>query len=94
MNVEIKQQSQQWMHTHSPSKPKKFKQRLSACQKDDGNSFLGQEGCGDGGIHAIRDHNNARSVLKKMRRAIQNKRCGMLTHSILSVVLHDMHARI
>jgi hypothetical protein len=28
-NVETKEQSQ-WMHTHSPSKPKKFKQTLSA----------------------------------------------------------------
>jgi hypothetical protein len=26
VNVETKQQSKQWMHTHSPNKPKKFKQ--------------------------------------------------------------------
>jgi hypothetical protein len=25
VNVETKEQSKQWMHTHSPSKPKKFK---------------------------------------------------------------------
>jgi hypothetical protein len=25
-NVETKEQSKQWMHTHSPNKPKKFKQ--------------------------------------------------------------------
>jgi hypothetical protein len=31
MNVETKEQSKQWMHTHSPNKPKKFKQ-TSACQ--------------------------------------------------------------
>jgi hypothetical protein len=30
VNVKIKQQSKQWMHTHSPNKPKKFKQKLSA----------------------------------------------------------------
>jgi hypothetical protein len=30
MNVEIKEQSKQWMHTHSPNKPKEFKQTLSA----------------------------------------------------------------
>jgi hypothetical protein len=39
---DIKKQSKQWMHTHSPNKPKKFKQ-TSACQKADGNCFLGQE---------------------------------------------------
>jgi acyl-CoA thioesterase len=26
MNVETKEQSKQWMHTHSPNKPKKSKQ--------------------------------------------------------------------
>jgi hypothetical protein len=30
VNVETKEQSKQWMHTHSPNKPKKFKQTLSA----------------------------------------------------------------
>jgi type IV secretory pathway VirD2 relaxase len=25
VNVETKEQSKQWMHTHSPNKPKKFK---------------------------------------------------------------------
>jgi hypothetical protein len=29
MNVETKEQSKQWMHKHSPNKPKKFKQMLS-----------------------------------------------------------------
>jgi hypothetical protein len=28
-NVEIKEQSKQWMHTYSPKKPKKFKQASS-----------------------------------------------------------------
>jgi hypothetical protein len=50
----------------------------------------------DGGIHAIRGHNNVRSVLqnakkkkkkKKVGPAIQNIRCGMLTYGI--VFLHD-----
>jgi hypothetical protein len=40
VNVETKEQSKQWMDTHSPNKPKKFKQTLSACHKDDGNCFL------------------------------------------------------
>jgi hypothetical protein len=78
MNVESKEQSKQLMQTHSPNKTKKFKQTLSACQKAEGNCFLGQETSSDGGIHATRDHNNIRSVLrntkKKLRRAIQNKR--------------------
>jgi len=29
VNAETKGQSKQWMHTHSPNKPKKFKQTLS-----------------------------------------------------------------
>jgi hypothetical protein len=30
VNVETKEQSKQWMHTHSPNKLKKFKQTLAA----------------------------------------------------------------
>jgi hypothetical protein len=30
LNVETKEQSKQWMNTHSPHKPKKFKQTLPA----------------------------------------------------------------
>jgi hypothetical protein len=52
------------MHTHSPNKPKKFRQTLSACQKVDGTQFLGQERSAEGGIHATRDHNNIRSALQ------------------------------
>jgi hypothetical protein len=62
VSVETKEQSKQWMHTHSPNKPKKFKQ-TSACQKADGICFLGQERSVDGGIHATRDHTNVRGVL-------------------------------
>jgi hypothetical protein len=29
VNADTKEQSKQWMHTHSPNKPKKFKQTLS-----------------------------------------------------------------
>ena len=29
VNAETKEQYKQWMHTHSPNKPKKFKQTLS-----------------------------------------------------------------
>jgi hypothetical protein len=40
----------------------KFKQ-TSACQKADGNCFLGQERSADVGIPALKDHNNVTSVL-------------------------------
>jgi hypothetical protein len=45
MNVETKEQSQQWMHTHSPNNPIKFKQTLFAFQKDNGNCLLGRQKC-------------------------------------------------
>jgi hypothetical protein len=35
VKFEIKEQSTQWMNTHSPNKMKKFKQKLSAYQKAD-----------------------------------------------------------
>jgi hypothetical protein len=55
------------MHKHSPNKKKKFQETLSDCQKTDGNCFLGQESSADAGIHATRDHNNARSVLQNTK---------------------------
>jgi hypothetical protein len=59
------------------------------CQKADGNCFLEHERSTDGGIYATRDHGNITSVLQntELRRAIQNKRHGMLTHSV--VLRHD-----
>jgi hypothetical protein len=41
VNVETKEQSKQWLHTHSPNKPKKFKKNV--CQEADCICFLGQE---------------------------------------------------
>jgi hypothetical protein len=61
VNFETKEQSEQWRHTHSPNKPKHFKQ-TSAYQKVDGKCFLGQGRSADG-IDAARDHNNIRSVV-------------------------------
>jgi hypothetical protein len=62
VNVETEEQSNQWMHTQLPNKPKKFKQ-TSACEKaNNGSGFLGQERSPDGGIHATRDH-SVRNVL-------------------------------
>jgi hypothetical protein len=71
MNVETKEQSKQWMHAHSPNKPKKVKQTLSACQKADGNCFLQQERNADGGIHATMGHNNVRSYCKTLKNCIR-----------------------
>jgi DNA-directed RNA polymerase subunit M/transcription elongation factor TFIIS len=68
VNVATKEQSKQWMHTHSPNRPKNFKQTVSACQKADANYSLGQERSADGGIHATRDHNNVRSALRNTKK--------------------------
>jgi macrodomain Ter protein organizer (MatP/YcbG family) len=38
-NAESKEQSKEWMHTHLPTKPRRFKQTMSACQKADGVSW-------------------------------------------------------
>jgi hypothetical protein len=85
VNVETKEQSKQWMHTHSPDTPRKFKQTLSLYQKADGNCLLGQERSTDGGIHT-RDNNNVISVLrntKKLHRANHNKRRVMMTSGVM-----------
>jgi hypothetical protein len=42
VNVETKEQSKWWIHTHSPTKPTKFNQKLSASKLIDSNCFLGQ----------------------------------------------------
>jgi hypothetical protein len=55
INVEIKEQSNQWIHTHSSNKPKIFSQTLSACQKTAGNCFIRQERSADGAIHGTRN---------------------------------------
>jgi hypothetical protein len=66
VNVETKEQSKQWMHTHLPNYLKKFKQ-TPACQKADGSCFLGQERSADDEIHATREHSNVKNanMLKK-----------------------------
>jgi hypothetical protein len=67
VDVETNEQAKKWMHIYSPNKQKKFKQTLCACQKGDGNCFLGQERSTDGGIHA-RDNNNVTSILRNTKR--------------------------
>jgi hypothetical protein len=74
-------------HTFT-NKLKKFQQMLSACQKTDGNCLLDQESGADGTVHATKNHNNIRGVLRNtkkkncVRPAIQNKLRGMLTSAI------------
>jgi hypothetical protein len=44
-----------------------------------------------GGIHATRDHDDVRSVLRDTKNKLrnnQNKRLGMLTSGVLVVLLH------
>jgi hypothetical protein len=67
VNGETEKQSKQWMNTYPPNKLEKCKQTLSACQKADGSSFLGQERSADGEIYATMYHNNVRSVLRKTK---------------------------
>jgi hypothetical protein len=77
-------QSSGCTHIHQTSR-RSLNKRLP-----ESNCFLGQERNADGGIHATRDHSNVRSLLRnneKLCRAIQNKRHGMLTTSV--VLLHD-----
>jgi hypothetical protein len=91
VNVETKEQSKQWMHTYLPNKTKKSEQTLSACQKADGNCFLGHERSADGGIHSTRTTIMSEAyckTLKKPHRAIK-KRCGTLTSNAFIVLLHD-----
>jgi hypothetical protein len=60
VNVETKEPSEQWMHTHSQNEPKMLEQTTARKLMA---TFLGQERSDDGGIHATRDYNNIRSAL-------------------------------
>jgi hypothetical protein len=89
VNVETKEQSKQWLHTQSPNKLKKFKQTLSA-RKLMASVFWDRKG-----VLMVKFTQQGRitssevycKTLKKLRRAIQNKRHGMLTSGV--VFLHD-----
>jgi hypothetical protein len=89
VNVEIKEQSKQWMHTHSPNKPENFEQ-MSDIQKADGNCFLDRKGVLM--VEFMQQGTTITSEVyceapKKLHRAIQNKRRGMLMAGV--VLLHD-----
>jgi transposase len=86
VSVETKEQSKQWMQTHSSNKPKKFEHTSSACQKADDNYFL---------VLMMEFMQKGTTVtsevycetLQKPLRAIQKERRGMLTPGV--VLLHD-----
>jgi hypothetical protein len=86
MNVEPKEQSKQWMHTHSPNK---FKQMLSARKLMargfwDGKGVLMEELMQRWTTVTSEVHCE---TLKTLRKVIQNNRRGMLTSGV--VFLHD-----
>jgi hypothetical protein len=79
-------------HSFAKKAGKKFKQTLSACQKANGNCFLGQESSTDGGIHATKATVMSEVYCKTLKKncvglAIQNERRGMLKSNV--VLLHD-----
>jgi hypothetical protein len=85
VNAETREQSKQWMHTHSPDEPKKFKQKLSA-RKRMVTVFWGRKEVLMVEFMQQETYNNVINVLrntKKLRRAIQNKRYGMLTFGVV-----------
>jgi hypothetical protein len=87
MNVETKEQSEQWMHTHLPNMPKKFKQMLSA-RKLMTTIFWVRKGVLMVEFMATRDHNNITSVLRNTKKTakgwpFRKKRRGMLTYGVV-----------
>jgi hypothetical protein len=92
VNVKTKKQSKQWRHMHSPNNPKKLKQTF-ACQKADGNCFLGQNRKGVVMVEfmqrgtTITSEVHCETLRNCLEPAIQNKRHGMLTSCVM--LLHD-----
>lgn len=89
MNTETKQQSMQWGHTASPNKPKKVRQTLST-RKLMATVFWDAKG-----ILLVDFMERGTTItsavycetLNRLRRAIQNKRRGLLTRGV--VFVHD-----
>jgi transposase len=92
VNIEKKVQSRQWMHTHPPNRPGRFKQMLSA-RKLMATVFWERRGVLM--VEIMQQGTTTSEVycktLKKLCRAIQNKRRGMLTYG---VALHHDNARL
>jgi hypothetical protein len=70
VNVETREQSNQWMHTHSPKKPKKIKNRLSARNLVEPAFFFIRKGV----LMVELMHNNVKSVLRSTKKTA----CGHL----------------
>jgi histone-lysine N-methyltransferase SETMAR len=90
LNVGTKGPTKQWMYTHSPNKPKKSKQRLSARKLMttdfwDRKGVLMVEFMQQG--TTIMSEVYCKTVKSCVGLAIQNKRHGVLTPSV--VLLHD-----
>jgi histone-lysine N-methyltransferase SETMAR len=86
---ETKEQSKQWMHTSSPNKPKKFKQMFSN-RKVRATVFWDRKGVLLVNFMEPGTTINADvycQTLRRLRRAIQNKRRGMLSSGV--VLIHD-----
>uniref|UniRef100_A0A1B6I6U6 Mariner Mos1 transposase n=1 Tax=Homalodisca liturata TaxID=320908 RepID=A0A1B6I6U6_9HEMI len=89
VNAETKQQSMQWGHTASPSKPKK------ACQSFLARKLMAKVFWDAKGILLVEFMERGTTItaaaycetLKRLRRVIQNKRCGLLTSGV--VFVHD-----
>jgi hypothetical protein len=88
VNVETKEQSKQWMHSHSPNKSKNYKQtsarKLLAAAFWDRKGVLMVEFMPQWTIITSEMYCE---TLKNLRRAIQKNRHGMLTPGV--VLLHD-----
>jgi hypothetical protein len=89
VNVESKEQSEQWMHTHSPNNLKKFKQmsarELMAAVLWDRIGVLMVEYMQQGTTITSEVYCE---TLKKLHMAIQSKRGGVLVHIQLLALKH------
>jgi hypothetical protein len=65
VNVGTKEQSKQWMHTHSPNKMKKFKQTYARKMAA---VFWDREGVLMVVFMQQGDHNNVRSILRNTKK--------------------------
>jgi hypothetical protein len=88
VNFETKEQSKQWVHTHSPNKLEKFKQtsarRMMAALLWDGKGVLMMEFMQQGTTKTSEVYYE---TLNKLCRSIQSKSCGMPTSNV--VLFHD-----
>jgi len=85
INTKTKEQSKQWMHTHSPNKSKKFKRTLLN-KKMMATVFWGRKGIllTEFMVPGTTITSEVYcETLNKLRRLIQNKRHGMLTKGVI-----------